>query len=89
MISRPSQKRLGLLAAVRLDDADNHVVAVALARVRCLQHLVGLADAGGGADEDLSACRHVVLPAGRHPAAPPAKVAVGIASLVRHRGHRS
>ena len=46
------EQRLGLLAAVGLDDADDDVVAVLLARAGLLQHLVGLADAGRGTDED-------------------------------------
>ena len=46
------QQRFGLAAAVGLDDADDDVVAVLLAGVGLLQHLVGLADAGRGADEN-------------------------------------
>ena len=47
-----AQQRFGLPAAVGLDDADDDVVAVLLARVGLLQHLVGFADAGRGADEN-------------------------------------
>ena len=43
----------GLGAAVGLDDADHHVDAVAAQRLAGGQHLPGLADAGGGAEEDL------------------------------------
>jgi hypothetical protein len=46
------QQGFGLLAAVSLDDAGDDVVAVLLPRMGLLQHLVGLADAGSGADED-------------------------------------
>src|SRR3974390_2282694 len=46
------EQRLGFAAAVRLDDADDDIVAVLLAPVGLLQHLVGLADARSGADED-------------------------------------
>ena len=46
------QQRLGLPAAVRLHDAGDDVVAVFFAGVRLLQHLVGLADARRGADEN-------------------------------------
>ncbi len=46
------QQRLGLLAAVGLDHADDDVVAVLQPRVGLLQHFVGLADAGRGADEN-------------------------------------
>ena len=47
------EQRLGLLAAVGLDHADDDVDPVAQLGAGRLQHLVGLADAGGGADEDL------------------------------------
>ena len=48
------EQRLGLLAAVRLDDADDDVVRrPCAAGARRLQHLVGLADAGRRAEEDL------------------------------------
>ena len=47
------QQRLGLLAPMRLDHADDDVVAVLLSGARLLQHLIGLADAGGRAEEDL------------------------------------
>ncbi len=50
---QPLQQRLGVGAPVRLDVADHHVDALRLQRVRLLQHRVGLADAGGGAEEDL------------------------------------
>ena len=38
---------------MRLDDADGHVHALSLEAVALLQHLVGLADAGGKAEVDL------------------------------------
>ena len=47
------QQRLGLLAPVRLDDADNDVHAFLQLGAGGLQHLVGLADARRRADEDL------------------------------------
>ncbi len=49
----PGEQRLGLLPAMRLDDADGDVDALALLGLRGLQHLVGLADAGRGAEKDL------------------------------------
>ncbi len=52
MTSRPFQQRFGFAAAMGLDDADDDVVAVLLAGVGLLQHFVGLADAGRGADEN-------------------------------------
>ena len=59
----PVEQRLGLLAAVRLDDADDDIVAVLLAGARLLQHLVGLADAGRGADENLELADAALFPA--------------------------
>ena len=47
------EQGLRLLAAMRFDDADHDVVAVLLPGARLLQHLVGLADAGSRADENL------------------------------------
>ena len=47
------QQRLGLRPAVGLDVADHHVHALRLALVRGFQHGVGLAHAGGVAQEDL------------------------------------
>src|SRR5262249_11722741 len=47
------QQRLGLLAAVRFDDADNDIHALFELGTRRLQHLIGLADTGSGTDEDL------------------------------------
>ena len=55
------EQRLGLLAAVGLDDTDDDVIAVLLAGAGLLQHLVGLADAGRGAHEDSRACRRARL----------------------------
>ena len=52
MTSRPVEQRLGLGAAVGLDHADDDVDALALPLPRRLEHGVGLADAGRGADED-------------------------------------
>ncbi len=47
------EQRGGLAAAVGLDDADDDVDAILPALARGLQHRVGLADAGGRAEEDL------------------------------------
>ena len=49
------EQRLGLFAAVRLDHADDHVGAVFGSGAGLLQHLVGLADARSGTEEDLQA----------------------------------
>ena len=47
------EQGLGLFAAVRLDDADDHVGAVFRSGPGLLQHLVGLAYARSGTEEDL------------------------------------
>ena len=47
------QQRFGLRPAMGLDHADDDIDAGLPLGVRALQHLVGLADAGSGADEDL------------------------------------
>ena len=59
------EQGLGLLAAVGLDDADDDVDPVARLGAGRLQHLVGLADAGGGADEDLQPADMLLLAPGR------------------------
>ena len=46
------EQPLGLDATVRLDIADDHIGAGGAQAPRGLQHGVGLADAGGGAEED-------------------------------------
>jgi len=53
---------LGFLAAVRLDNADDDVVAVLLPRPRGFQHRIRLADAGGGTDEDSQLANAAFLP---------------------------
>jgi hypothetical protein len=47
------EQHLGLLAAMRLDHTDDHIRAVLASSAGLLQHLVGLADAGGGAEKNL------------------------------------
>ena len=46
-------QRRGVGAAVRFDEAEDHVDAALLQRVRFLQHAVGLADPGREADVEL------------------------------------
>ena len=50
---KPVQQRFGFRPSVGLDDADDHIDAGLAPCMSALQHLVGLADAGRGADEDL------------------------------------
>ena len=49
----PLKKRFGLLAAMRLGDADDDIDAFGLFCPRRGQHFIGLADAGRGAEKDL------------------------------------
>jgi len=55
------QQRLRLGPAVGLDHADHNIGAGLSFGLRALQHLVGLADAGRGADEDLQPAGLIVL----------------------------
>ncbi len=55
------QQRFGLGPAMGLDHADDDIGAGLQPGMRALQHLVGLADAGGGADEDLEPAGATVL----------------------------
>ena len=50
---QPLQQRRGFGPAVRLGDADDDIGALAPARLGAGQHFVGLAHAGGGAEENL------------------------------------
>ena len=60
----PLQQRLRLRPSMGLDDTDHDIGARLPPGMRALQHLVGLADAGGGADKDLQPAGLVVLPPG-------------------------
>ena len=60
----PAQQRLGLGAAMGLHNADHDIDARLQLRMCALQHFVGLADAGGGADEYLQLAERAVLPPG-------------------------
>ena len=71
----PFEQRLGLLAAMRLDDADDDIDAFAPLRLRGLQHFIGLADARRGAEKNLQ------------PAA--ARLARASAAALRAEGRRS
>ena len=51
-LTAAAQQRLGLRAAMGLDHADHDILAGLEPGMRALQHLVGLADAGRGADEN-------------------------------------
>ena len=59
------QKRFGFRPAMGVDYADDDIGTGLLPGMGALQHLVGLADAGSGADEDLEPARAAVLAPGR------------------------
>jgi hypothetical protein len=85
--SRCLQQRFGVAAAVGLDDADDDIVAVLLAGVGLLQHLVGLADAGRGADKNSELADAALFAARRLKQGFRRGPMFGIAPLIRH--HRS
>ena len=58
------EERLRLLTPMRFEDANDDIVAVLFPGARLLQHLVGLADAGSGADKNLEPAGSSLLPAG-------------------------
>ena len=78
------QQRLGLRPSVGLDDADHDIDAGLQLGVRALQHLVGLADAGGGADEDLQPAGAAVLAPRRLQQGFRRGALFGIAALLNH-----
>ena len=82
-----AQQRFGFLAAVGLDDADDDVVTVLLARLGLLQHFVGLADARRGADEDSQLADAPLFAPRRFEQGFRRGSMFGIAPLIRH--HRS
>ena len=58
------QQRFGLRPSMGLDHANHDIGAGLQLGMRALQHLIGLADAGGGADEDLEPAGLIVLSPG-------------------------
>ena len=72
--------RLGLGAAIGLDDADNDVEAARAQGMRLLQHLVGLAHARRRADVDAQACAVLLFEA--------LEQGVGRGSVLRHDHYR-
>ena len=78
------QQRLGLGPAVGLDHADHDIGAGLQLGMRALQHLIGLADAGGGADEDLEPAGAAVLAPGRFQQGFRRGTLFGVAALLGH-----
>src|SRR6266404_1109951 len=74
---------------MRLDDTDGHVVAVLLPGARLLEHLVGLADAGGGTDENLEPAGSAFFPPGRLEQGLRRGSLVRVAALLRHQDANS
>lgn len=56
-----ADRGLGLGAAMRLDDADHHILAARGAAAPLRQHLPGLADTGCGAEEHLQPAATLAL----------------------------
>ncbi|MGY4302649.1 hypothetical protein ACVWXN_010744 [Bradyrhizobium sp. i1.4.4] len=83
----PAHQRLGLGAAMGLDKADHHVDARVAPGMGALQHLVGLADAGGGADEDLQLAARALLPARGFKQRLRGRTLFGIAALSDHQAN--
>src|SRR5262249_788332 len=78
-----------LFAPVRLGDADDNVVAVLLPGAGLLQHLVGFADAGRGADENLEPAGSVLFAPGRLEQGLRRGPLVRVAVLLRHQDSNS
>jgi hypothetical protein len=56
------EQRLGFLAPMRLDDADDYVIAVQLSRSDLLQHFVSLAHTWSSADKNFQAPGTALFP---------------------------
>ena len=80
----PVEQGLRLLAAMGFDDADHDIVAVLLPGAGLLQHLVGLADAGGGTDENLEPAGAALFAPGSLEQGVRRGSLVRVAPLIRH-----
>ncbi len=80
------KERLRLLPAMRLHDTDDDIVAVALARASCLQHRIGLADAGCRTDEHPELALAALLLPGNLQQGLRRGPLVVVAPLFRHHG---
>ncbi len=83
---QPFEEGLGFLPAVGLDDADHHIDPVLAPRARLQEHLIGLADARGGADEDAQLADARLLAPCRLQEGIRRGALLEILPLVRHRG---
>src|SRR5262249_19418902 len=85
----PFEQGLRFRAPVGFDDADDDIVAVALAGAGLLQHFVGLADAGRGTDKDLEPARLPLFAPRGLEQAPRRRSLVRVAPLIRHHESNS
>ena len=69
---------------MRLNDADNDVVAIALSGVGLMEHFVSLADPGSRADKDSKLADAAFFAASRFEQSFRRGPMIGIASLIRH-----
>ena len=81
------EQRLGFLAAMRLDDADDDIHALFQLGAGRLQHLVGLADPRRSTHEDLELADAPPFPPGRLEQRVRRGSLLEVASLIRHRSH--
>ncbi len=79
------QQRLGLGAAVGFDHADDNIDSRFELGMRALQHFIGLADAGGGADEDLQPAGLIVLATRRLQQRIRRGSLIGVEALICHK----
>ncbi len=83
------EQRFGFLAPVGLDDADHDIGAVLALGAGLQKHLIGLADAGRGADENAQPADAGLLAPGRFQKRLGRGTLLGIMPLVRHGGSAS
>ncbi|MGY3342816.1 hypothetical protein ACVWYK_001585 [Bradyrhizobium sp. USDA 4470] len=83
----PANQRLSLGPAMGLDKADHDIDAGLAPGMGALQHLVGLADTGGGADEDLQLAVRALLPARGFQQRLRRRSLFGIAALLNHQAN--
>ncbi len=80
-------QRLGFLAAMGFDDADDDIEAICKARPAGHQHFIGLADAGGRTEKDLQPAATFLL--GMLKESFRRGPGVGVAAVVRHKNDLS
>src|SRR5262249_4429709 len=81
---QPVKQRFGLFATVRLDHADNDILALFQPRAGLLEHLIGLADAGGRTEKNLQPASRALLLARLREQGIGRRALVGLTPLIRH-----